>query len=104
MSQHMDALARANEIRLARADLKRQVHDGEVTVGQILQDPPLEVQTMAISDLLQAQFRWGEYRARKLCTALVISERRPIGRLTARERDRICGMLRYSAQDVEWAA
>ena len=31
--QHMQALAQANKVRLARAELKRQVADGELSVG-----------------------------------------------------------------------
>ena len=36
--QHMRALAQANRVRLARAELKRQVAEGETTVAEIVLD------------------------------------------------------------------
>ncbi len=36
--QHMRALAQANRVRLARAELKRQVAEGEATVAEIVLD------------------------------------------------------------------
>src|SRR5690349_14428608 len=106
MSQHMDALARANEVRLKRSEIKRKVAEGELTVAEVLADPPAEVETMSISELLRAQHRWGNERTRKLCRALVISELRKVGSLTGREKDRISGMLTYGgdASELVWAA
>ena len=49
--QHMRALERANQVRLARAELKRRVADGEVDVAAVILDCPWEAQSMAISDL-----------------------------------------------------
>ena len=36
--QHMQALAQANKVRLARAELKRQVADGELSVADVVLD------------------------------------------------------------------
>jgi hypothetical protein len=44
--QHLRALARANEVRLARADLKRRVLDQEVSVAEIVLDPPPAAENM----------------------------------------------------------
>ena len=38
--QHMQALAQANKVRLARAELKRQVADGELSVADSLGTAP----------------------------------------------------------------
>src|ERR1700730_11257128 len=38
--QHMRALARANEVRLARAELKRKVADEDVEVADVILDCP----------------------------------------------------------------
>ena len=63
--QHMRALAQANRVRLARAELKRRVADGEITVAEVVLQRPWEADTMTISDLLQAQRRWGRTRCRR---------------------------------------
>ena len=55
--QHMRALARANQIRLARAQLKRRVAAGEIDVAEVIVYCPWEVQSMAVADLLISQRR-----------------------------------------------
>ena len=50
--QHMRALAQANRVRLARAELKRQVAEGEATVAEIVLACPWEAESMTIADLL----------------------------------------------------
>ena len=50
--QHMLALAQANRVRLARAELKRQVAEGEATVAEIVLGRPWETESMSIADLL----------------------------------------------------
>ena len=59
--QHMRALAQANRVRLARAELKRQVAEGEATVAEIVLAGPWEAESMSIADLLMSQHRWGRY-------------------------------------------
>ena len=44
--QHMRALARANKVRLARAELKRQVAEGELSVADVILGCPWEAETM----------------------------------------------------------
>ena len=63
--QHMRALAQANRVRLARAELKRQVAEGEATVAEIVLACPWEAESMAIADLLVSQHRWGRERCRR---------------------------------------
>lgn len=87
--QHMQALAHANRVRLARAALKRSVADGDVDVAEIVQTCPWEVATMTVGELLRSQRRWGRTRARKFLFSLALNENREIGRLTQRQR----GML-----------
>ena len=53
--QNMRALARANEVRLARAELKRGVAFGEIDVAEVIVDCPWEAQSMAVADLLMSQ-------------------------------------------------
>jgi hypothetical protein len=84
--QHMQALARANRVRLARAELKRSIGRGEVEVAEVIEDCPWETESMTLAELLTSQRRWGRTRARKLLQALALSENKRIGTLTPRQR------------------
>jgi len=84
-SQHMKALAKANEVRLARAALKRQIASGEIAVAEVLNDYPSEAEGMTVSELLASQRRWGRTRSRKLLSRLDLTENKRIGTLTERQ-------------------
>ena len=84
--QHMQALARANEVRLARAELKRQVAEGELSVAEVVLECPWEAESMAIADLLMSQHRWGRTRCRRFLGAIPMSETKTIGSMTERQR------------------
>ncbi len=84
--QHLRALQLANQVRLARAELKRQVADGEVTVAEIVLDCPREAESMTIADLLQSQHRWGRTRCRRFLSAIQMSETKTLGSMTDRQR------------------
>ena len=84
--QHMQALEHANRIRLARASLKRAVAAGLVDAAEIVKDPPTEVESMSVGELLRSQRRWGRTRARKFLFLLALNENRELGRLTERQR------------------
>lgn len=86
MPQHMQALAHANRVRLARAALKRSVADGGVDVAEVVETCPWQVETMTVGELLRSQRRWGRTRARKFLFSLALNENREIGRLTQRQR------------------
>ena len=47
--QHMQALQRANEVRLARAELKRRVSEGVITAGEVILACPWEAASMTIA-------------------------------------------------------
>lgn len=84
--QHMQALAHANKIRLARAALKRAIKAGNMDAAEIVKDCPNEVATMTVSELLCSQQRWGRARARKFLGPMSVNENRELGRLTERQR------------------
>lgn len=91
--QHMRALARANEVRLARADLKRRIGQGEVTVAEVVLACPWEAESMTISDLLMSQRRWGTTRCRKLLQGIPMSENKTVGSMTERQRRALASLL-----------
>jgi hypothetical protein len=86
MPQHMQALAHANRVRLARAALKRAVADGDVEASEVVRECPWEVASMTVGELLRSQRRWGRARARKFLFSLALNENRQLGRLTERQR------------------
>jgi hypothetical protein len=91
--QHLQALQRANRVRLARADLKRRIADGDVTAGEVILTSPWEASSMAIGDVLMSQRRWGGTRCRKFLAMFRISETKTIGSLTERQRQAIAAQL-----------
>jgi hypothetical protein len=85
-AQCMEALARANEVRLARAALKREICAGNRSVTQVIMDSPWEAESMSLSELLCSQRRWGRARSRKLLASAALGEAKKIGSLTERQR------------------
>jgi hypothetical protein len=84
--QHMQALAHANRVRLARASLKRDVATGNVDAAEIVRLCPWEVESMTVGELLRSQRRWGRTRARKFLFSIAVNENRELARLTSRQR------------------
>jgi hypothetical protein len=91
--QHLRALERANEVRLARAELKRQIAAEEISASQVILDCPWEAASMSISDLLMCQRRWGRARCRRLLVSLGVPENKQIGTLTQRQRSALSSVL-----------
>ena len=91
--QHLRALNRANEVRLARAELKRRVAMGEVCAADVILETPWEASSMSIADLLTSQRRWGHQRCRKLLGQVPVSETKTIGSLTERQRMALAELL-----------
>jgi hypothetical protein len=84
--QRLRALGRANAVRLARAELKRRIAEGEASAAEIILEPPDEALSWAIGELLLSQRRWGTTRCRKFLARYHISETKPLGALTDRQR------------------
>ena len=84
--QHMQALAQANRVRLARAELKRQVAEGELSVADVVLECPWAAESMAIADLLMSQHRWGRTRCRRFLAGIPMSETKTVGSMTDRQR------------------
>jgi hypothetical protein len=80
-------------VRLARAELKRQIASSEVTASQVILECPWEAASMSISDLLMCQRRWGRARCRRLLLSLGVPENKQIGTLTDRQRSALSAML-----------
>jgi hypothetical protein len=84
--QRLRALERANAVRLARAELKRRIAEGDASAGEIILEPPDEALSWAIGELLMSQRRWGTTRCRKFLARYHITETKALGALTERQR------------------
>jgi hypothetical protein len=84
--QRLRALERANAVRLARAELKRLIADGEVSASDVILDCPPEALSWSVAELLMSQRRWGGTKCRKFLSRHHIVETKPIGALTERQR------------------
>lgn len=91
--QRLRALEQANAIRLARAELKRRIGDGEVSAAEVILSCPDEARRWTVGDLLVSQRRWGSTRCRKFLERNGISEIKPIGALTERQRRLLAAQL-----------
>ena len=99
--QHMQALQRANAVRLARAELKRRIALGEITAADVILGNPWEAESMTVSDLLTSQRRWGHTRCRRLLQCIPMSENKTIGSMTERQRRALAQELRRGADDLQ---
>ena len=92
--QPLRALERANEVRLARARLKRAVAGGSRPVADIVVECPWEAESMTVNELLMSQSRWGRARSRRLLVSIGMAEEKRLGSLTERQRGGLAAVLR----------
>ncbi len=74
--QRLRALRLANEIRSARAKLKKELASGEIELAQILAQPPECVQTARVRDVLLALPKIGSVKAGRILADCGITLRR----------------------------
>ena len=82
LDQRMDALKRANDVRVRRAQLKKDLKEGKVRIEQILGKPPEYVSTAKVIDILMAVPKFGRVKAARFLTTCadqpVEDRRRPL--------------------------
>jgi len=91
--QCLRALQRANEVRLARSNLKRQVAEGKISAADVILRCPSQIAGMAVADLLMSQRRWGHTRCRSVLTAVPLPETKTVGSMTERQRLILAALL-----------
>lgn len=91
--QRLRALSRANEIRLARAAIKRRIALGEVSVAEVILQCPDAATSWPVGDLLMSQRRWGSTRCQKFLSRNRIVETKLVGTLTDRQRRLLANSL-----------
>jgi len=95
--QRLRALDRANEIRLARAELKRKIAEGEISAAEVILSCPAEAARWSIGELLMSQRRWGSTRCQAFLKRNQIGELKRLGDLTERQRRLLAAQLRAGA-------
>jgi hypothetical protein len=94
LQQRMDALQRANLIRMRRAQLKRDLKAGRHTIQDLLLEPPDFVETAKVFDMLLAVPKYGRVKVNKVLQQCRISPSKTIGGLSQRQRTELVSMLR----------
>lgn len=97
MTQNMLALQKANRVRLRRAELKRMLERGEVSIEDVITDWGTE--KACVFEVLQWQWRWGKGRALRFIRALPtltgvrITEKTTCAGMTERQREAVMEAL-----------
>ena len=93
LDQRMDALGRANEVRALRAQLKRDLKAGRVSIGALLLNQPPYLETAKVFDLLLALPKVGRVKATKILQGCRVSPSKTFGGLSERQRAELAGHL-----------
>ncbi len=89
----MEALNRANEVRTFRAQLKRDLKAGRVSIGALLLDPPPYLESAKVLDMLLALPKYGRMKATKILNSCRVSPSKTFGGLSERQRAELAGRL-----------
>lgn len=92
--QRMEALHKANVIRMDRSQLKKDLKAGRVPILDLLLEPPERLASMKIIDLLLAAPKHGRVRANQVLRKCQIATSRELGELSAWERADIVSKMR----------
>jgi hypothetical protein len=93
LDQRMEALKRANHIRVRRAQLKKDLKDGKVQIDAVLTNPPEWVSTAKVFDMLMAVPKFGRVKAARLLNQCRISQSKTVGGLSDRQRTELIGLF-----------
>lgn len=92
--QRMEALQQANEVRTFRAQLKRDLKAGRANLHEILINPPEQIETMKVFDLLLSMPKVGRTKANKLISLCRMSPSKTVGGMSERQRTELVSLLR----------
>jgi hypothetical protein len=89
----MEALKRANEIRVRRAQLKKDLKDARVQIEDVLREPPEYVETAKVFDILMAVPKFGRVKAARFLNQCRISQSKTVGGLSERQRAELLSLF-----------
>jgi hypothetical protein len=93
LDQRMEALKRANDIRVKRAQLKKDLKAGSAQIEGILDNPPEYVETAKVFDMLMAVPKFGRVKAARFLNQCRISQSKTVGGLSERQRAELIGLF-----------
>jgi hypothetical protein len=86
LEQRRQALQLANETRVRRAQVKRDLKAGRESVALLLLDPPAYLRNAKVVDMMLAVPKYGRVKANKILRSCAISPSKTIGGLSQRQR------------------
>jgi S13-like protein len=95
LDQRMEALQRANDVRVKRAKLKKDLKTGRVRVEEVLSDPPEYVGTAKVFDMLMAVPKFGRVKAARFLNQCRISQAKTVAGLSERQREELVSLFRH---------
>lgn len=97
LAQRLEHLRRANEVRTARAKLKKDLKAGRAQLAGVLANPPECVRSAKVIELLLQLPRYGRVRADRVLARCQISSTTRISALDAKTRGELVAALRNCA-------
>lgn len=94
LRQRMEALEHANDIRMRRARLKREIKAGRQPVHELLLEPPAELETAKVFDVLLAVPKYGRVKVNKILSRVRVSPSKTLGGMSERQRRELVTLMR----------
>lgn len=94
LEQRRTALQKGNYHRTYRAEVKQRIKRHGANPLPYLLDPPAEMTSMRVFDLLLAVPKWGRVKVNRALVRCRISPSKTLGGLSERQRDELARMLR----------
>jgi hypothetical protein len=94
LDQRLRALRQANEIRIGRARLKRELAAGRARIDDVIARPPEFAKTAKVYDLLLALPKVGPAKAARALSQCRIAPSKTVAGLTERQRHALIGLFR----------
>ncbi len=91
--ERRSALEEANRIRFARADAKRDLKDGSLSIRELLMDPAEELKGAKVEEMLLAVRGMGRVKVTRILREAGVSQSKTLVGLTHGQRDRLLGAL-----------
>lgn len=93
LEPRQQALAKANTVRLARAEWKRDVKKRRADPLEVLASPPAEFASMKVLDALLAMPKVGRVKASKMLRVAGVSPSKTLAGLSERQRGALLALM-----------
>ena len=94
LDQRLDALRRANEIRSLRAQLKKELKSGALSVEKVISEPKDFVLTAKVFDIIVPAPNSGKVQATRWLNQCRISQGKTVGGPSRGQRDELVDLLK----------